>query len=927
MKKLLSFLFIIFCCGVIAGEAKLSNLSLSALDWDIPNVIPWGWTENAVFNYTSGDYIFSRNTPYSKEAACEFVIVLNEKLSKNGRAEVALVLCDKNRRNRYLFGPVVEKDGSTKIELKLFINGKYVNGKGCKIKYSGGKNLKWEYKTEYRFRLVVKNGIAVGSVFDKEDKKLAELSSVLDDSIKESAIFPMRTALYTHGMTAKFSNAKAAFCEEIKMPEAKVVEPLPYTVKAHAPSVKGKKTGFFHVEQLADGKWWIIDPNGYGFYANGMDAIYYKGNFCEALGYSPYFKNIKDRFPTVEKWSEHIVKRLTDLGFNFIGTGEPALRKKMAYAINMMFGSSFAAFGDDYNITPYKGKVNTALPNVFHPRFQEYCERKLANNKSRLNDPYCLGIFSDNELRWNGQSLHPDGSGVFDSVMEKKKTHSAKIALINFLTERYNNNIDKFNESWGLQLKDFKDIQDLKKLPHNTDEALAAKQDFLYLVADTYFGKIKKAMQNAAPNHMYIGCRSAGITSAHEKVWRASGNHCDIVSINQYPVMDFDKNEIYVHITGESMEKAFGRMYEWTKRPLMITEWSFLSMDSGLPNTRGAGQRVRTQKERAIAGEMFLQSCMSLPYMVGHNFYMYLDYPELGARKTHPEDGNYGLVNSNDDLYELMAEMFKKNQAGDPAILRNKPVPSPKSSVVAGNIYKKLKSDINIPAAANSKNIAEKNGSGFTLSNGILKLVNNGKDADVEVYYKDKLVGKYNFMARFLGKNASTIWEDAVEISNVKVYQNAATWIEAEVKSSYFSFKTKIILPEDSNYFMTEVTEISNPNAESSLILEGIYFRAYADFEIDFSQNHRYYDKYAYWLAKDKSIAFGGMASGARVAYYYHGEQANQHPDGFFMYRQTLTPEQTVKLESPCYAFTFVADSENMAKQTIEKVISEDLGL
>ena len=121
MKKLLSFLFIIFCCGVIAGEAKLSNLSLSALDWDIPNVIPWGWTENAVFNYTSGDYIFSRNTPYSKEAACEFVIVLNEKLSKNGRAEVALVLCDKNRRNRYLFGPVVEKDGSTKIELKLFL--------------------------------------------------------------------------------------------------------------------------------------------------------------------------------------------------------------------------------------------------------------------------------------------------------------------------------------------------------------------------------------------------------------------------------------------------------------------------------------------------------------------------------------------------------------------------------------------------------------------------------------------------------------------------------------------------------------------------------------------------------------------------------------------------------------------------------------
>lgn len=915
MKKTATLLLAALICCLTNGES-LPALSLDAMDWDVPNVVPWGWGKNSVFNYTNGGYIYSRNTPFSSEAACEFTVRVNKKLNKNKRAEAAIVLCDQNRENRYLFGPVAERNGTAKVELKLFVNGKYMNGKNCRVSFKNGKNLNWKYGTEYRFRLNVKNGIATGTVCDKNGKILAELTAVPDKSIIKRAVFPMRTALYTSGLTAVFSDARASYGKEIELKTAPPAPPVPYIQKPHAPSVQGRKTGFFHVEKMPSGQWWIIDPNGFGFYANGIDAIYYRGNFCETLGYSPYYQNIRKRFPTVDKWVGHTSSRLRDWGFNFIGTGEKALRKNFAYSINMMLGSSFAAFGDEYNITPYKGRCNTALPNVFHPRFREYCERKISNDKARRNDPYCLGLFSDNELRWHGGSLNPDGSGVFDSVMEKNPGHSAKKALVGFLKEYYRNDINKFNAVWNTRLTGFSRLFQLKKLVHNNGEALKAKQDFLYLVADKYFSTMKNAMRNAAPNHMYIGCRSAGITSAHEKVWLASGKYCDIVTVNQYPVMDFDKGEIFVHLTGESFNQAFGNLYKLTNRPLMITEWSFLSMDSGLPNSRGAGQRVRTQQERARAGEMFLRTCLALPFMVGHNFYMYLDYPKQGARKSHPEDGNYGIVNVKDEPYRIMTDMFKRNQKTDPAILRKNNAPEPLSKVTSGKIYRELLAKTKGRKLRSSAN-------GFTVSNGIIKLENDGSSAAVKVYCRGKYIGVYNLMVRFLDRKAATVWMDADRISNVKVSGSGA--VEADIHNRKFRCRTKIILPENSNFFMSEITEISNPSKKENLILEGIYFRAYADFEVDFSLNHRYYDKYAFWTAKDKSCVFGGVATGTRIAYYYHNTRDKQHPDGFYMFRKSLRPGEKVKPSTPCYSFTFVANSPENAEKTVRCLVNGDL--
>ena len=77
MKKTATLLLAALICCLTNGES-LPALSLDAMDWDVPNVVPWGWGKNSVFNYTNGGYIYSRNTPFSSEAACEFTVRVNK---------------------------------------------------------------------------------------------------------------------------------------------------------------------------------------------------------------------------------------------------------------------------------------------------------------------------------------------------------------------------------------------------------------------------------------------------------------------------------------------------------------------------------------------------------------------------------------------------------------------------------------------------------------------------------------------------------------------------------------------------------------------------------------------------------------------------------------------------------------------------------
>ena len=112
----------------------------------------------------------------------------------------------------------------------------------------------------------------------------------------------------------------------------------------------------------------------------------------------------------------------------------------------------------------------------------------------------------------------------------------------------------------------------------------------------------------------------------------------------------------------------------------MITEWSFPALDAGRPCLYGAGQRFRTQHERVQASELFAKTVLAMPFIVGYDYFMWVDEPAAGLRRSSPEDSNYGLVRENGEPYAELVGMFAKLHR-DAARWRMSAPPSPRKHV------------------------------------------------------------------------------------------------------------------------------------------------------------------------------------------------------------------------------------------------------
>ncbi|GIX08058.1 MAG: hypothetical protein KatS3mg115_2461 [Candidatus Poribacteria bacterium] len=118
----------------------------------------------------------------------------------------------------------------------------------------------------------------------------------------------------------------------------------------------------------------------------------------------------------------------------------------------------------------------------------------------------------------------------------------------------------------------------------------------------------------------------------------------DVVSYNNY---DF-----------QPPVERLREVYRLTGRPILLTEFSFKAKDSGLPNTKGAGTPVETQKDRADHFERYVTTLMELPFVIGYHWFQYSDQPPEG--RFDGENSNFGLVTLQDEPWELLTERMRE---------------------------------------------------------------------------------------------------------------------------------------------------------------------------------------------------------------------------------------------------------------------------
>lgn len=499
-----------------------------------------------------------------------------------------------------------------------------------------GGEFDWQWGATYRFELTLGEGQVSGRILS-EDEVVGRFGFRLDGGVE--CIRSGRPFVRAANMRVRFDDARAEVVQVAQGPGEGVERPAapPWQSRPGKPMAPG--TGFFRTHEQ-DGRWWLLDPEGKPFFAVGTDHCRYTGHGCEALGYAPYGRNMEARYPNEADWAVAATDRLKAWGFNVLGAGHSSSTRYrgLAHVEFAAIGQRFAQI--DWIAEPIHW---TGFPDVFSEKWPRHCRlvaRQVAD--TTRGDPWLLGTFLDNELEWYGKTGH-----LVDDVFALGPDDAAKRALLRWLKERYGG-WDAVNRALGTAHADEEAFLGSTKLPEPSAELDTVRAEFLRVIAEAYFGEACRALREADPDHMVIGCRFAGRTPA--EVLETAGRHNDIFTLNSYPYVDMDRGRVL------GVPQQLCEYYDHVGKPMIITEWSFPALDSGLPCKAGAGMRVDTQEQKARCYEIFANMVADLPFMVGQHYFMWVDEPAQGISSTFPEDSNYGLVNERDEPYEAFVQ-------------------------------------------------------------------------------------------------------------------------------------------------------------------------------------------------------------------------------------------------------------------------------
>ena len=173
-------------------------------------------------------------------------------------------------------------------------------------------------------------------------------------------------------------------------------------------------TGFFHTEKV-NGKWWLVDPKGRLFFSLGITCLYAGTGTPVTDGRAAWFEQLPDSGPAVAVpyWSKKremffgIQNLIRKYGDNYEPPyAESTHRRFKAWGINTL-GNWAHEYIWKLRLTPYCATIATKwrplATDVDFPAFVADLRAKAEDLAAKMrDDPWCVGVFVDNELDWNG---------------------------------------------------------------------------------------------------------------------------------------------------------------------------------------------------------------------------------------------------------------------------------------------------------------------------------------------------------------------------------------------------------------------------------------------------------------------------------------------------------------------------------------------
>ena len=454
------------------------------------------------------------------------------------------------------------------------------------------------------------------------------------------------------------SDFKAQYRAELAELEAKpnaIRDADEYGGWAGGPQLRA--TGHFRTEKVG-GKWWLVDPAGRLFFAQGMNcgwdltptAVQYREEYFEKLppregGTACFWTQVKGvayrNFYSDPKYVPYwafsfqrynLWRKYGDESPDYLARNREMMAKRCrAWGINCLTGASrelravskipyVASFGPkSRKIESAKGYWGEML-DPYAPEFAANCKAQAQWLASSRDDPYCIGCTVHNELSWGR-----NGATLAKSVLESPDDQPAKVALLALLTTR-------------------------GKTAETADEA-----DFRALgqaFAEHYYSTVRAAIKAVAPEMLYLGDRN---DKRSPEVFKAAAKQCDVLTVNVY---DYQAS---VELPPDAEDK-----------PLWVTEFHFGCYDTGY--FYASLMPVADQAQRAKCYRDYLRSAIDSPSYVGANWFCWRDQPITGVI-GESANSSCGAVSVTDVPYReltgamrtVAGEMYERRYGGKDA--------------------------------------------------------------------------------------------------------------------------------------------------------------------------------------------------------------------------------------------------------------------
>lgn len=362
-------------------------------------------------------------------------------------------------------------------------------------------------------------------------------------------------------------------------------------------------TGFFHKERK-DGRWWLVDPEGYHFLSVGVCCIAPSGggqvkdldkrtNMLKQLPPQKFIQqnrqggriadyaawNLERRFGTdyAQPALDLTIKRMDKWGVNTIGNWSD---KHVERSNRKAFTCTMSPAGVDGRLfglgDPYEPGIEERLEASLRPLMDEY-----------RDNPWLIGYYVGNEPTWLGSEER-----VCQQLLSGPD-RAMKRALQAYLSGH--------------------------------GDTKASRAAFVYDTFDRYLAAIKRVQHRLDPNHMNLGYRFANPYAVNEQVAAVCARHFDVMSFNNYAI--------------NPDPKLMDRLLEWTGLPMIIGEFHFGATDRGLGQSL---YQVADQAGRGQAYRYYVEQGFTHPGLVGVTYFTWNDEDILG--RFDGENYNCGLV-------------------------------------------------------------------------------------------------------------------------------------------------------------------------------------------------------------------------------------------------------------------------------------------